>query len=34
MMMPIALFHASPAKAGVQHRASRNWAPAFAGEAF
>jgi hypothetical protein len=25
---------ASPAKAGVQHRAARNWGPAFAGEAY
>ena len=27
-------FSASPAKAGVQSGAGRNWAPAFAGEAF
>ena len=27
-------FGASPAKAGAQSRSARNWAPAFAGEAF
>ncbi len=26
-------FYASPAKAGAQYRAGRNWAPASAGEA-
>ena len=32
-MTRLQLFYASPAKAGVQDRAGRDWAPAFAGEA-
>jgi len=32
--MPHSTQHDSPAKAGVQHLAGRNWTPAFAGEAF
>jgi len=30
----IVALYASPAKAGAQYWAARNWAPAFAGEAF